>query len=139
MEEKTLTLTVNIPADVYEQVRRIAEVSDRPIELVAADILEPQLPEFAPDADFDRLFNELDSYGDNKLWQTALAHLSAAHSLRLDELTDKGQEGILTEPDEKELGRLLELVDKQVLIRSKALSLLQDRGHDIKRYLGIAF
>ena len=56
-------------------------------------------------------------------------------SLRLRELSAKRKQETLTADEERELDDLLNLVDRQMLLRSEALLLLKQRGQDVESYL----
>lgn len=89
-----------------------------------------------PFAGIDALEAAMDDYSDPQLW--AMADETAnrlLHNPRLDELKPRNQAGLLSDHEKDELERLLDKMHDLVLIRSKALALLQARGYDIRTYL----
>lgn len=74
-------------------------------------------------------------YTDNELWAVVDQRLTQEQDTRLRELIALGKQGQLTTDEQAEMERLVDLVDHQMLLRSEALLLLQQRGHDINLYL----
>jgi hypothetical protein len=89
-----------------------------------------------PFADIDALEAALDNYSDPQLWSIADETANRlTHNPRLEELKPRNQSGLLTDQEKIELQHLLDKLHDLVLIRSKALALLQSRGYDIRAYL----
>jgi hypothetical protein len=131
MNHKTITL--NVPEELYERVQEAAEASDRSLETVlleSMDVLFRRSPN-----DLDELLKNLPTYTDAQLWAFVYRRLPWTDSLRLRELIAKGKQGTLNESEEYELNRLSDTVDGDMLLRSEALELLQQRGQDISSYL----
>jgi len=77
-------------------------------------------------------------YSDKALWRAARSRLSATESSRLENLNYKCQKfGSLTPNEVQEQNTLIAKYEEAVLIRAKALYLLQQRGHDITTLLKI--
>ena len=51
------------------------------------------------------------------------------------DLIQEGKQVALSEEKQNELNKLMDIADFQVLMRSKALVILKERGHDIDSYL----
>jgi len=133
MTEKTITL--RIPDELYQQVEKAAQASERPVENVLLDSISlfvnyPQTPQ-----QLDKWVEQLSNYTDSQLWSVVYHRLVENDALRLSELSDKNAEGKLTSQEQDELTSLLQLVDRDMLLRSEALLLLQQRGHDVQPYL----
>jgi hypothetical protein len=75
------------------------------------------------------------SYSDAQLWAVVYQRLAWPQSQRLHELSAKNKREELTEDEQSELEYLLTLNDHAMLLRSEALLLLKNRGHDIATYL----
>jgi len=56
--------------------------------------------------------------------------LSDADAERMEVLLDKGNQGTLSNAEKPELDRLVDQVNLHMLLRSKALLILKQRGHD---------
>jgi hypothetical protein len=75
------------------------------------------------------------SYSDAQLWAVVSQRLAWPQSQRLHELSAKNKLEKLTEDEQSEFEDLLALNDRAMLLRSEALLLLKNRGHDIATYL----
>jgi hypothetical protein len=75
------------------------------------------------------------SYSDAQLWAVVYQRLAWPQSQRLHELSAKNKREELPENEQSELEYLLTLNDHAMLLRSEALLLLQNRGHDLATYL----
>ena len=133
MAEKTITL--HIPDELYRQVEKAAQASERPVENVLLDSISlfvnyPQTPQ-----QLDTWVGQLSHYTDSQLWGVVYHRLAENDSLRLGELSEKNGHETLTAQEQDELTNLLHLVDRDMLLRSEALLLLQQRGHDVQPYL----
>jgi len=126
------TITLHIPS---EQVEKAAQASERAVENVLLDSISlfvnyPQTPQ-----QLDTWVAQLGSYTDAQLWGVVYHRLSETDAFRLRELSDKNTAGTLTAQEQDELDNLIHLVDRDMLLRSEALLLLQQRGHDVEAYL----
>ncbi len=78
------------------------------------------------------------SMSDKALWKVARNHLSVKDARKLRQLNHKQQKYGSTSLAEVELQRLEELgyhYDRHILLRSQAMLLLKERGHDISPLL----
>lgn len=133
MAEKTITL--HIPEDLYKQVEKAAQASERQVENVLLDSISlfvnyPQTPQ-----QLNTWLEQLGHYTDSQLWSVVYHRLAENDALRLGELSEKNGRDTLTSQEQDELTNLLHLVDRDMLLRSEALLLLQHRGHDVQPYL----
>jgi hypothetical protein len=126
------TVELHIPAEVYERATQIARASNRSVESVLLDglnLLFGALPDskLSPD--------KLNTYTDEQLWAIVHQRLAWPQDTRLRELIALGQQGQLKDNEIAEMERLVDLVDHQMLLRSEALLLLKQRGHDVEAKL----
>ncbi|MBC7810045.1 MAG: hypothetical protein H7175_02805 [Burkholderiales bacterium] len=122
---------LQIPDELYDRVRQVAENSNRPLENVLLDSLSLMFGE-----DTETLSPEaLESFSDVQLWALVYRRLAWSTDVRLQELTALGKQGLLSSDQELEMERLIAAYDRYVLIRSKALLLLKKRGHDVESIL----
>jgi hypothetical protein len=77
----------------------------------------------------------LESLSDDQLWAIVHRALVWPQDIRLRELTTLGQQGNLSVEEQAELERLVDQVDRYVVLRSQALLLLKQRGHDVEHRL----
>lgn len=125
---------LQLPEELYERVREIAAESNRPLESVLVDSLAllfgelPSIPALSPDS--------LDGFTDGELWAMVTRRLLQwPQDIRLTGLTLLGKQRKLSEDEQNELESLIEQLDQSVLLRSQALLLLKQRGHDVERRL----
>jgi hypothetical protein len=127
------TITLDLPDTLYDRVQQIAEDSSRTPEMVLLESLnlmfEPSSGSGAEELD------QLTGYSDEQLWAVVHRRLPWTQSLRLRELVAQSKQGALSSKEKDELQLLLEQVDSYMLLRSEALLLLKQRGHDITPYL----
>jgi hypothetical protein len=79
--------------------------------------------------------DELKTYTDEPLWAVVHHRLAWPQDTRLCELVALGKKGQITSNEKSEMERLIDLMDHQMLLRSEALLLLKQRGHDVERQL----
>lgn len=126
------TVQLRLPADVYERARQIAKANDRSVEAVLLDglnLLFGGLPEtnITPEA--------LKKYTDEQLWAIVHHRLAWPQDTRLRELVALGKRGQISDDERAEMERLIALVDRAMLLRSKALVILKQRGHEVEKQL----
>ena len=135
MAEKTITL--HIPDALYEQVEKAAQASERPVENVLLDSISLFVNYPQTSQQLDKWVEQLSSYSDSQLWNIVYHRLAENDALRLSELSEKNSRGTLNSPEQDELTNLLYLIDRDMVLRSEALLLLQQRGHDVQPYLNL--
>ncbi len=126
------TIELEIPSAVYERALEIASESNRSVESVLLDgltLLFGSLP------DMQTMPDALKDYDDQKLWAVVHQRLAWPQDTRLRELIGLGKQGQITDEELAEMERLISLVDHQMFLRSEALLLLKQRGHDIEMQL----
>lgn len=126
------TVQLRLPPDVYERARQIAKSNDRSVESVLLDglnLLFGSLSEMnvSPEA--------LKKFTDEQLWAVVHHRLAWPQDTRLRELVALGKRGQLTDDEQVEMEQLIDLVDRAMLLRSQALALLKQRGHEVEKQL----
>jgi hypothetical protein len=129
------SITFDLPDDLYEQVRQVAEHSQRPLERVVLESLRLLFVPLPSTTDVVALLAALPSYADEQLWAVVYQRLAWPQSQRLHELSAKSKLGLLAEDEQDELADLLAWNDRLMLLRSEALLILKNRGYDIEAYL----
>ena len=129
MEEPTRELQV--PASIYERAEAIASDSGRSAESVIVDGLSLLFGELT---EMELEPEQLPTLDDEQLWALVQRRLTPKQDARLRDLLELGNRGQIHSQDEGELAQLVSMVDQQMVLRSKALVLLQQRGHDIEQY-----
>ena len=126
------SVTLDLPEDLYERVRQAAADSHKPLESVLVETIALL---FGDESINDLSPNKLDTFTDVQLWAVVQRRLAWPQDARLRELTVLGKSGALTADEQVELERLVGVVNHYVLLRSKALLLLKQRGHDVEQRL----
>ena len=126
------TIELQIPVEIYERAREIAGDSNRSVESVLLDglaLLFGALPDVRISPDL------LKDYSDEQLWTVVYHRLARPQDARLRELIALGKRGQITDEGKTEMEGLIALVDHQMLLRSEALLMLKQRGHNIEKQL----
>lgn len=128
------TITLNLPDFIYEKIKHRAEqtrrtIEDELLEMVAANV--PETEELQ--ADLAQAVAGLSFLDDKTLWQAARTHLPARSVTRIEALHNKRRNQGLDKAEESELAGLIKEYDKSILIRSEAIGILLDRGHDVSK------
>ncbi len=130
---KQSTVELEIPNDIFERAKDIANGGNRSIATV---LREGLIMVFGATADSCETMESLEQFSDEQLWKIINHQLTWAQDSRWRKLMTLNKRGLLTEQENSELDDLADLIDRQVLMRSKALLLMKQRGHDIDSYLG---
>lgn len=124
-------VVIYLPDDIRENYQKMALASNRTLEDVVVETLRQNLP------DSDDEWNILYAASDDELWQLVKQSLMPAQKLRLAALTEKNKSAVGLTPTEKhELDNLLEKIDENMIGRSRALVVLQERGQDVSHFFG---
>jgi hypothetical protein len=129
------SITLDLPDDLYEQVRQLAAQSQRPVERVVLESLRLLFVPPPSSADLAASLAALSDYSDAQLWAVVYQRLAWPQSQRLHELSANAKLERLTEDEQHELEDLLSSNDRVMLLRSEALRLLKNRGYDIEAYV----
>jgi plasmid stability protein len=134
-EERAMTVqsvTVELPATLYNRLKRRAEKAQRTIEAEVVEAVTEALPN---DEDLSPALQQamahLATLDDNALWRAATAQFSDEKSSRLEALHFARQDGDWDEMKAHEAASLVAEIDQFMFLRAHALSLLIQRGHDI--------
>ncbi len=125
-------VVLNVPAPLYQRVRRTADSMRRSVEDVLLDSVAMALPPLTglPNEVSDDLAS-LAFMNDSALWNVARSLLPAEHHHRMDELLARKGQGRLTAQEQQVLDQLVNDYETLVLRRSQAALLLQRRGYDM--------
>jgi hypothetical protein len=84
--------------------------------------------------DPEQLTAIMNALPDEDLWAVVRRRVSWASSAHLRALTEKGRYSPLNSEEQAELTALTDEVDQRTLLRSTALRLLKQRGHDVESF-----
>jgi hypothetical protein len=123
-------LTLELPEDIYERVRRAARGMNQPVEKALVNIVRAATPslEKVP-AEYRADLEALEDVGDEELRRISQSLPEPVQQRRLERLLDKNQRGVLTGPEKQTLARMRADGDRLMLRRSYAILLLKYRGH----------
>lgn len=118
------SVTVELPTGLYQQAMQLARATQRPIEQIVSDWIQPPLPAI-PDVE-DALAG-LEDLSTNELLEIARSQTSRHEADRLQVLLELQQRGALTSAERAEANRLVEREDFLTLRKAKAIYLLKQR------------
>jgi len=128
----TTIISVQLPEPLFQRLKRVAELTHRSLEELAATTLEAALP-LAPDVP-PEIANELTAmhlFNDEALWAATAPSLSPTDETRLTQLNSASAARALTRAEQAEQHSLIAAYHRSVLRRAKALALLAQRGHQL--------
>jgi hypothetical protein len=126
---------VHLPDDLYNRIRRVAEERNRSVETVLLDGLTLLFGDLS--GDLEMLMPALETFSEEQLWAIVHRRLTWAEDARLRELLAASKQARLSGDEQAELDSLLAQVDRFVILRSKALLLLAQKGQDVASYLPV--
>ncbi|MGD2049515.1 MAG: hypothetical protein PVH03_08470 [Chloroflexota bacterium] len=126
-------ITLRLPEDLYQQLRRKAELSKLALSEVALQSLRAGMP---PSLDqvperFHADLQELDQMSAEMLWQIAQADLPDEKAVLYESLLERNQNDELQPAEQEALETLREETDLLMLRRAYAYTLLKWRGYRI--------
>lgn len=129
-------ITVHLPPYIYYRLKNQAHVMQHTFDEELTEILinawhdDPNL-----DDNLEYALAQLDLLTDDDLLYAAQSSLSSEQTEQMQALLDKQQREGLSESEGKIAKHFSDLFNRTMLIRAKALALLQERGHDIESLL----
>ncbi len=127
---KYKSVAINLPLAIYDKIQKKAGEAGLTIEeMISHDLTiwhhaYPNAP--------DELAELFSHFTDDQLKQVSEQPMLPSEASRLDSLVEKAKRGALPINEKRELEALLERVNFYTLVRTEALVLLQQRGHEIK-------
>ncbi|MEW6206804.1 MAG: hypothetical protein AB1631_00450 [Acidobacteriota bacterium] len=125
-------VTVELPEEIYDKVKRAARATKRPVRQMLVSILKsamPSLDEFPPE--YRAELEKMETFSDEELLETAKARLSSTQQRRLNYLLRKNQAEGLNGRERESLTALSKEADRLTLCRAYAYLLLKQRGHPV--------
>lgn len=135
----TEDVLLRLPKPIYERIKRRAEQARHSVEDEMIDVLATAAPVAdEPPANLAEAVASLATLDDEDLWDAARSHLAVDDAERLEELSFKRQRDGLTTAESEEAATLLGRYERSMLVRSRAVALLKERGHDISALMTAA-
>jgi hypothetical protein len=125
-------LTLELPEEVYERVRRAAKEMKQPVEKALVSIVRaatPSLEKVPPE--YRAALEALEDLSDDDLWKVSERRWTPAKQRRMAELLERNRRGKLADREIQALTKLRAEADRLMLERSYAFLLLKYRGHRI--------
>lgn len=127
---RTVTVTLTLPDKTIQRLEQTAAGTHRTLEKVITESLVTQIEQQAIDEQPAPLAN----CTDKQLWAMVYRMLSPKQKSCYDILTDKLEDSLAFSPEENEYQALNNLIMDHLLLRSEALALLKERGHDVSQF-----
>src|SRR2546422_11550348 len=125
-------ITIELPEDVYEHVKRAAQGMKRPVERALVRIVKAATPSLDKvPVQYRPELESLETLADVNLWKVAESREPAEDQRRFAHLLRKSQSKGLSEREQQSLGRLRNEADRLTLRKAYAYLLLKYRGHRI--------
>ena len=133
MTAVTETLTIRLPVQAANRLRRIAEIAHRPIDDVVAETLQSTLPPLLDDLPvaFQADLTKLEAWSNEALRQQMVAKLDNKSLARYDGLLAKNSAGTMSEFERQALGALRAQADLIMYRKAYAALLLKWRGERV--------
>lgn len=129
----TQRVTIELPEPVFRQLARIAEATQQPVEVLAAQCvvsnLPPSVENAPPEMQLELL--KIQTLSIEELKSVAHANVEPSQHERHVELLEKNQEGSLTPEERQELTDLRVAADRLMLRKAYAWSVWRWRGHPL--------
>ncbi len=127
------TVTLQLPENIYQRLRRMAETTRQPLEEVVFHSIQGNLPPVTDDLPIE-MQNELatlQNLSDDTIWKIAKTPVDSKSWRRHQFLLQKNETKTLSQAEQQELAQLRQDIDHLILRRSYALALLKWRGHSV--------
>lgn len=133
-------ITIEIPDELFALLQRRAAASHRSLDQELLSTLSAKLASDEGDAArMEKVLDKMRVYSDSQLLAVVRDTPSRESCRRSEYLNSKQRESSLTPAERVELESLMTQYDWHVLLRAKALALLNQRGHDVNRLLSDEF
>jgi predicted transcriptional regulator len=129
----TQKVTVELPQAIFQQLARIATATQQPLEVLAAQSIASNLPPTPDNApvEIQAELLQMQSWNHQELMAIAQNHTTTEQQQRHLELLEKNKDSQLTPSERQELSSLRTGVDRLMLQKAYAWSILRWRGHRI--------
>jgi hypothetical protein len=127
-----LVLTLDLPDEVYERVRRTAKGMKQPLHKALSTIVQAATPSLAKvPLQYRAELEAMEDFSDEELWHASERRLAHNKQRRLNALLEKNKSRELSAREQKTLAELRTEADQLTLHRAYAFLLLKYRGNGI--------
>lgn len=127
-------VSIDLPERLFQKLKRVADLTHRSVEEVAATSLEVALPtdQNLP-ADLADELAAMRLFSDDALWAATSPSLTPTEEQQLLHLNVAAGERELSSEETAEQQRLIDAYQRSVIRRAQALAILAQRGHNISQ------
>lgn len=118
-------ITVTLPDEVYQRIERFARLANRDVASILADTIQHSIPLIRADVLDLKPVSDL---SDEQVLALTELQMEPDQDIRLSELLDRQQAGILVENERLELQNLMQIYQEGLLRKATALSEAVKRG-----------
>lgn len=122
---------LNIPEEVIEAARQIANATSRPVEEILLTRLKTVLPLPVLPPDEEGELEALHHLSDDALWTFAREQLPEDVKSQMQSLMDKNSSGNISSNERQTLESLVERSERLMLRKSEAAAVLTRRGYTV--------
>ncbi len=127
------TITLDLPEDTYLRMKNVAQATKQSVNQVFLRAIQTGSPPGWDDApaEFQTDLAAIDRLDDGSLWHIARQRQVHADMGRYQELLDKNRNESLSGSERDVLNKLKFDMDRMMLCKAHAVSLLRWRGHNV--------
>jgi plasmid stability protein len=126
------SVTVQLPAGLYNRLKRRAEKAQRSIETEMVETVADALPaDEVLSAELSATVAQLATADDETLLRTAKAQFPPQKSAQLEALHLRRQESAWSEAESRQADELSAELEQFIFLRAQAMSFLLQRGYDV--------
>lgn len=118
-------ITITLPDDVYQKAEHFARLANRDLASVLVDTIQFSIPPISLEA---TTLEPVSALSDQQVLALTELQMESEEDIRLSELLDKQQAGIVTESEHSELQTLMQIYQEGLLRKATALSEAVKRG-----------
>lgn len=118
-------ITITLPDEVYQRIERFARLANRDVASILADTIQHSIPLIRADVLDLKPVSDL---SDEQVLALTELQMEPDQDVRLSELLDRQQAGILVENERLELQTLMQIYQEGLLQKAIALSEAVKRG-----------
>ncbi|BAZ86982.1 hypothetical protein NIES806_32000 [Dolichospermum compactum NIES-806] len=118
-------ITITLPDDVYQKAEHFARLANRDLASILVDTIQFSIPPISLEA---TTLEPVSALSDQQVLALTELQMESEEDIRLSELLDKQQAGIVTESEHSELQTLMQIYQEGLLRKATALSEAVKRG-----------